>query len=95
LRTTAPHDAFFVFLAFFHGHVRESDYLCTRFHNHTRMEKRQFAVKKLLEAVERELMRRPNQKTLDRLSLLAGFQDWESFQHALHGDADSRANYRD
>lgn len=59
------------------------------------MEKRQFAVKKLLEAVERELMRRPNQKTLDRLSLLAGFQDWESFQHALHGDADSSANYRD
>jgi hypothetical protein len=57
------------------------------------MEKKHIALKRLLEAVEKELLRRPNQKTLDRLSLLAGFQDWESFQQALHGEGDSKANY--
>jgi len=57
------------------------------------MEKKHFALKKLLEAVEKELLRKPNRKTLDRLSLLAGFQDWESFQDALHGDADAQTNY--
>jgi len=60
------------------------------------MEKNHFALKKLLEAVEkvtdevalpqvRELLKKPNQRTLDRLSMLAGFQDWDSFQQALHG----------
>ena len=39
-----------------------------------------------MEAVEKELLQKPNRKTLDRLSLLAGFQDWDSFQDALHGD---------
>jgi hypothetical protein len=24
---------------------------------------------------------------------LAGFQDWDSFQEALHGEADAKANY--
>ena len=57
------------------------------------MEKKHFALKKLLEAVEKELLRKPNHKTLDRLSLLAGFQDWDSFQEALHGDVDPKANY--
>ncbi len=57
------------------------------------MEKKHFALKKLLEAVEKELLKKPNRKTLDRLSLLAGFQDWDSFQDALHGDADAKANY--
>ncbi len=37
---------------------------------------------------------KPSRETLDRLSLLAGFQDWESFRGALHGDADGQANYR-
>lgn len=46
-----------------------------------------------MEAVERELLHRPNQKTLDRLSMLAGFQDWQSFQDALHGDADAKTNF--
>ena len=36
---------------------------------------------------------KPSRETLDRLSLLAGFQDWESFSNALHGDADAAANY--
>ena len=57
------------------------------------MEKRRFALKKLMEAVEKELLRKPNRKTLDRLSLLAGFQDWDSFQNALHGDSDAETNY--
>ncbi len=50
------------------------------------MEKKRHALRKLLEAVEKELLQKPNRKTLDRLSLLAGFQDWDSFQDALHGD---------
>jgi hypothetical protein len=52
------------------------------------MEKKKQALRKLLEAVEHELLKKPNRKTLDRLSLLAGFQDWESFQEALHGESD-------
>ena len=57
------------------------------------MEKKRLALRKLLEAVEKELLRKPNRKTLDRLSLLAGFQDWDSFQEALHGDADATTNF--
>lgn len=40
-------------------------------------------------------MEKPSRETLDRLSLLAGFQSWESFRDALHGDADGATNYRD
>ncbi|SHK98824.1 hypothetical protein SAMN05216463_11874 [Xylanibacter ruminicola] len=50
------------------------------------MEKKRLALRKLLEAVEKEILRKPDKKTLDRLSLLAGFQSWEDFQHALHGE---------
>jgi hypothetical protein len=57
------------------------------------MEKKRLALKKLLEAVEHEVLKKPNQKTLDHLSMLAGFQSWESFQQALHGQADGRTNY--
>ncbi len=57
------------------------------------MEKKRHALRKLLEAVEHELLRKPNHKTLDRLSLLAGYQDWESFQEALHGEGDGEENY--
>jgi hypothetical protein len=42
-------------------------------------------LKRLLEAVEKEVLRRPSIKTLDRLSLLAGFQDWTDFQKAWDG----------
>ena len=45
-------------------------------------------LKKLLEAVEKEVLKKPNRKTLDRLSLLAGFQDWESFQESFKGETD-------
>ena len=51
------------------------------------MEKKHLALKKLLAAVEKELLHKPDRKTLDRLSLLAGFQDWDSFQDALHGES--------
>ena len=57
------------------------------------MEKKRIALRKLLEAVEKEILRKPDRKTLDHLSLLAGFQDWESFQEALHGEDDGESNY--
>ena len=31
---------------------------------------------------------KPSRETLDRISLLVGFQDWESFTEALHGKTD-------
>ena len=40
-------------------------------------------------------MEKPSRDTLDKLSLLAGFQDWESLQHALHGESDGQSNYED
>ena len=79
-----------------------SDYFCSKFQK--KMEKKLFALKKLLSAVEKvtdevalpqlkELLHKPDRKTLDRLSLLAGFQDWDSFQDALHGDVSANENY--
>ena len=58
------------------------------------MEKKRIALRKLMEAVEKELLHKPDRKTLDRLSLLAGFQDWEKFQDALHGETSADANYK-
>ncbi len=52
------------------------------------MEKKRIALRKLLEAVEKEILRKPDRKTLD------GFQDWESFQNALHGDTSADENYK-
>lgn len=57
------------------------------------MEKKQHALRKLLEAVEHELLRKPNAKTLDRLSLLVGFQDWETFQETLNGETSGGVNF--
>ena len=57
------------------------------------MEKKRYALRKLLEAVEHELLQKPNHKTLDRLSLLAGFQDWESFLETVHGDLGGETIY--
>lgn len=37
---------------------------------------------------------KPSRETLDRLSLLAGFQDWKSLRDALHGDADGATNFK-
>ena len=58
------------------------------------MERKKLALRKLLTAVEKELLHKPDRKVLDRLSLLAGFQDWDSFQDALHGDASADGNYK-
>lgn len=58
------------------------------------MEKKRIALRKLLEAVEKEILRKPDRKTLDHLSLLVGFQDWDSFQKALHGENSADANYK-
>ena len=62
--------------------------------NPENMEKKRQALKKLLAAVEKELLHKPDRKTLDRLSLLAGFQDWDSFQDALHGETSADENYK-
>lgn len=58
------------------------------------MERKRDALRKLLVAVEKELLKKPDRKVLDKLSLLAGFQDWDSFQNALHGDARADENYK-
>lgn len=76
------------------------------------MERKNWELRKLLEAVEREWnwkplkpvalkkltdylhgLEKPRRETLDKISLFVGFQDWESFQNALHGDADAATNY--
>ena len=36
---------------------------------------------------------KPSQETLDKISLFVGFQDWQSFKDALHGDADATTNF--
>ena len=43
-------------------------------------------LKTLLAAVEHEVLRKPSKKTLDALSLLAGFQDWDEFQQTFRGE---------
>ena len=58
------------------------------------MEKKRDALRKLLKAVEKEILKKPDKKVLDRLSLLAGFHDWKSFQDALHGDVSADENYK-
>ncbi|MBQ8713317.1 MAG: hypothetical protein IJ551_10950 [Prevotella sp.] len=58
------------------------------------MEKKRQALKRLLLDVEKELLHKPDKKVLDRLSLLVGFQDWDSFQDALHGDVSADENYK-
>jgi len=36
---------------------------------------------------------KPSAQTLNRLALLAGFQNWADFQGALHGTDDGLVNY--
>ena len=36
---------------------------------------------------------KPSKETLDRLALFTGFQSWDDFHHALHGDDDGQVNY--
>ncbi|WP_281698489.1 hypothetical protein [Hallella colorans] len=39
--------------------------------------------------------RKLSNDTLDRLALLAGFQDWRDLRDAIHGDTDASINYED
>lgn len=36
---------------------------------------------------------KPKRETLDRISLLVGFQSWDQFREALHGDTDGQENF--
>lgn len=38
---------------------------------------------------------KPSKKTLDRLALFAGFQNWHDLSKALHGENDAKLNYED
>lgn len=75
------------------SYTRNYAYLCTHKQNNTRMERKRIELRKLLEAVEKEILKKPNKKVLDRLSLFAGYQDWEGFQKALHGQSGGFSNY--
>ena len=76
------------------------------------MEKIHWELRKLCEAIEREMSwkpakplamkhilaylqgkEKPKKETLDKLALFVGFQSWDSFQNALHGNADGSTNY--
>ena len=37
---------------------------------------------------------KPKRETLDKISLLVGFQDWEMFKEALHGETDGQENFK-
>ncbi len=36
---------------------------------------------------------KPSRETLDKLALFTGFQSWDDFRDALHGDVDGLSNY--
>ncbi|GAB6977086.1 hypothetical protein [Prevotella falsenii] len=38
---------------------------------------------------------KPSKKTLDRLALFAGFQNWKDLQTAIHGGGDGQLNYEE
>ncbi|MBR4238248.1 MAG: hypothetical protein IKQ03_02390 [Prevotella sp.] len=78
------------------------------------MEKKHWELRKLREAIEREMswkpakpvalekvksylqgLEKPKKETLDHLSLFVGFQDWDSFLKALHGEASADENYEE
>lgn len=40
-----------------------------------------------------EGIEKPKRETLDILSLFVGFQNWDAFKSALHGETDADANY--
>lgn len=63
--------------------------------NKQEMEKKRIELRKLLEAVEKEVLRKPRQETLDHLALFAGYQDWDGFLNALHGDSEGLSNYEE
>ena len=38
---------------------------------------------------------KPSRETLDKISLLVGFQDWEDFREAIHGETDGQENFKE
>ena len=44
-------------------------------------------IKTLMDTVEKEVLHKPSQKTLNRLALLAGFQNWAALQRSFKGEA--------
>lgn len=36
---------------------------------------------------------KPKRETLDKISLLVGFQNWDKFKEALHGETDGQENF--
>ena len=38
---------------------------------------------------------KPSRETLDKISLLVGFQDWEDFREAMHGETDGQKNFKE
>lgn len=38
---------------------------------------------------------KPSRETLDKISLLVGFQDWEDFREAIHGETDGQKNFKE
>lgn len=38
-------------------------------------------------------LEKPKRETLDKISLFVGFQNWEGFQAALHGEDDGQNNF--
>ena len=46
------------------------------------------ALKKVLAYLQGK--EKPKKEMLDRLSLFVGFQDWESFKEAVHGESDNK-----
>ncbi len=60
---------------------------------HRRTEEIRHDVRELLSHIERKIVsslhERPSKEMLDRLSILAGFQDWESFKKEINeGDGE-------
>ena len=49
------------------------------------------AVRKLVACLRGK--EKPSREMLDKLSLLLGFQNWDSLKEALHGTADGEENY--
>ena len=37
---------------------------------------------------------KPKRETLDKISLLVGYQNWDKFKEALHGETDGQENFK-
>lgn len=38
---------------------------------------------------------KPKRETLDKISLLVGYQNWDKFKEALHGETDGQENFKE